>query len=196
MDYSKAKQYILGRMGKEVPLDFRYHNLRHSLDVLQAAERLAPSENIAGQDLDLLKTAALFHDSGFIFQYGSNEPIGCEIARQSLPDFGYEEADIEKICGMIMATAIPQNPKNKLEQVLCDADLDYLGRDDFEIIADTLLEELKLKGKEFTREEWIAFQLNFMGKHKYFTETARKLRDAKKSENIEKLKQSITGGQK
>ena len=197
MDYTKAKQYILGRMEKEVPLDFRYHNLRHSLDVLQAAERLASAENMSVKELDLLKTAALFHDSGFIFQYGCNEPVGCEIARQSLPEFGYGKADIEKICGMIMATAIPQSPGNKLEQILCDADLDYLGRDDFETIAETLREELKHRGREFTAEEWTAFQLDFMTKHKYFTQAARKLREAKKLENMGKLKKSlITGGLK
>jgi HD superfamily phosphodiesterase len=190
MDYSKAKEYILDRMEKEVPLDFRYHNLRHSLDVLQSAERLASAENISGKDLELLKTAALFHDSGFIFQYTRNEPVGCEIARQSLPEFGYENADIEKICGMIMATAIPQDPKNHLEEILCDADLDYLGRDDFETIAETLRDELKLRGREFTTKEWIAFELDFMERHKYFTDAARKLRDEKKLKNIDKLKRS------
>ncbi|MFA6292507.1 MAG: HD domain-containing protein [Victivallales bacterium] len=196
MDYSKAKQYILGRMEKEVPLDFRYHNLRHSLDVLQSAERLASAENITGKDLDLLKTAALFHDSGFIFQYTCNESVGCEIARQSLPEFGYSATDIERICGMIMATAVPQRPANKLEQILCDADLDYLGRGDFEIIAETLREELNHRGREFTEREWIAFQLDFMEKHRYFTEAARKLRDAMKRENIDKLKRALHVAQK
>lgn len=190
MDYSKAKKYILARMEKEVPMDFRYHNLRHSLDVLQAAERLASSENITGKELDLLKTAALFHDAGFIFQYTCNEPVGCEIVKQALPEFGYEAADIEKICSMIMATAIPQSPKNHLEEILCDADLDYLGRDDFGTIAETLRDELKLQGKEFTEEEWIAFQLDFMKKHRYFTESARNLRNAKKRENFDKLKKT------
>jgi predicted metal-dependent HD superfamily phosphohydrolase len=195
MDYSKAKEYILDRMEKEVPLDFRYHNLRHSLDVLQAAERLASAENISGKDLELLKTAALFHDSGFIFQYIRNEPVGCEIARQSLPEFGYEKADIEKICGMIMATAIPQNPRNHLEQILCDADLDYLGRDDFETIAETLRDELKLMGREFATKEWIAFELDFMERHKYFTASARKLRDMKKMKNIDKLRRALPASQ-
>lgn len=196
MDYSKAKQYILGRMEKEVPLDFRYHNLKHSLDVLRAAETLAAAENVSGKDLALLKTAALFHDSGFIFQYSCNEPIGCEIARLALPEFGYESMDIDKICGMIMATAIPQNPRNQLEEILCDADLDYLGRNDFEEIAGTLREELKHRGKEFTAKEWIAFQLDFMKKHKYFTQAARELRDGRKQENIDKLMQFIKGGLK
>ena len=180
-------------MEKEVPLDFRYHNLRHSLDVLHAAERLAYAENISGKDLDLLKTAAVYHDSGFIFQYINNEPVGCEIARQSLPAFGYGEADIEKICGMIMATAIPQSPKNHLEQILCDADLDYLGRNDFETIAETLRDELKLKGMEFTEKGWNTFQLDFIEKHKYFTQAALKLREAKKQENIAKLKKIVAG---
>ena len=196
MDYSKARQYILGRMENEFSPDLLYHNMEHSLDVLQAAERLASAEDICGRDLELLKTAALFHDSGFIYQYTCNETVGCEIARKSLPEFGYTREDIEKICGMIMATAIPQSPKNHLEQILCDADVDYLGRDDFEKIAEKLREELKHRGREFTKEEWIDFQLDFLKKHGYFTQAARKMRDAKKQENVERLRKSITGGLK
>ncbi|HCE44604.1 MAG TPA: phosphohydrolase [Lentisphaeria bacterium] len=191
MDYSKARHYILGRMEKELPPDLLYHRLEHSLDVLQAVEKLASAEKIGGKDLELLKTAALFHDSGFIFQYACNEPVGCEIARQSLPEFGYSSRDIEKICGMIMATAIPQSPKNHLEQMLCDADLDYLGRDDFGKIAENLREELKKHGREFTDEEWIAFQIDFLEKHVYFTRAARKMRSARKQENVDRLRKCI-----
>jgi len=191
MDYSRAREYILGRMEKELSPDLLYHKLEHSLDVLQAVERLASAENICGRDLELLKTAALFHDSGFICQYACNEPVGCEIARQSLPEFGYTGGDIEKICGMILATAIPQSPKNLLEQILCDADLDYLGRDDFEAIAETLRRELKLHGREFTDKDWIAFQLDFLKAHEYFTKSARKTRNAEKKENVERLNKSL-----
>jgi len=188
MDYSKARQYILDRMEKELPRDLLYHKLEHSLDVLAAAERIASAEDICGKDLELLKTAALFHDSGFIYQYKCNEKVACEIARQSLPEFGYASGDIEKICGMIMATSIPQGPKNLLEKILCDADLDYLGRDDFEGIAETLRREMKLHGREFTDEEWLAFQLDFLEMHSYFTQSAKKMRDAKKQENIDRLR--------
>lgn len=178
-------------MLKELPADLLYHRAEHSLDVLQAAERLASAENIGGKDLDILKTAALFHDSGFIVQYRHNEQVACEIAIQALPEFGYTGKDIGIICGMIMATAIPQNPKTLLEQILCDADLDYLGRDDFESIAQTLRSELKLHGREFSEEEWITFQLDFLDRHRYFTRNAKKMRDARKQENIAKLKKSL-----
>jgi hypothetical protein len=39
---------------------------------------------------------------------------GCERAKKYLPDFGYNDDEIDKICNCIMATQLPQNPKNHL----------------------------------------------------------------------------------
>ena len=83
------------------------------------------------QDFFILKTAVLFHDMGYINQYENNETIGVEYARKFLPEYGYFKIQIEKISKLILVTKVPQTPKNKLEKIICDADLDYLGREDF-----------------------------------------------------------------
>ena len=97
------------------------------------AAGIALKENINEKDTELIKMAAMFHDSGFIKKYDDNEVIGCKIAKEFLPEFGYSQEEIETICGMILATHTPQNPKNKLEEVLADADLDYLGRASYQV---------------------------------------------------------------
>jgi len=191
MDYSAIKDFILGKLEKDLPPDLYYHGLRHTLDVMAVTESLCLEENVNRHDTLLLKTAALFHDSGFLRNNLNHEALGCDIVREYLPDFGYSEKAIEKICGMILATKIPQSPKNKLEEIICDADLDYLGRDDFKEIADTLFEELKALQYLNTQEEWDAMQIAFLEKHVFFTRSSRTNREPKKAVHLSHLKEKV-----
>ena len=146
MEFEKVKKFILAKLKKELPKSLSYHSIEHIKDVYRAAKKLAKLEDVTGEDLTLLLTAALFHDSGFLMQQKGHEKISCDIARESLPQFDYTPEQIERICGMIMATRVPQNPHNLLEQIICDADLDYLGRDDFFSIGNSLYAELQVYG--------------------------------------------------
>lgn len=188
MQFQEAKSYINGRLRKELPKHLTYHSLAHVKDVYRAAERLAKAEGVKGEDLTLLLTAVLFHDAGFIFQSKDHEQIGCDIVRAELPRFDYTPEQIERICGMIMATRIPQTPYNLLEEIIADADLDYLGRDDFWIIGNTLFEELQMYGIIQTEDEWNALQIRFLEQHHYFTQTAIRTRQPKKDEYTAILK--------
>ncbi|MFI5160222.1 MAG: hypothetical protein ACHQHN_03050 [Sphingobacteriales bacterium] len=184
MLFEQAGEFILNKLQNEIPANLCYHNIHHTHDVRAAAEMLGKAEHISADDMKLLLTAACYHDSGFLNVLHEHEAESCRIAKENLPGFGFNDEAIERICGMIMATQIPQLPKNKLEQILADADLDYLGRDDFFNIGDTLYHERGLKD----RDEWNMTQLNFMQQHHYFTQTALNLRRPKKQENLEKVK--------
>lgn len=183
MNFEKAKEFILEKLENELPKHLKYHNIEHILDVYQASVKYAELEGINIEDTTLLKTASLFHDSGFIVQAEGHEQISCDITQQHLPDFGYTQEQIDKIKGMIMATKIPQSPANHLEEILADSDLDYLGRDDFEQISERLFEELGLTD----RNQWNKIQISFFEKHSYFTESAKRLRKEKKQQNLEKI---------
>ena len=191
MQFNKVKKFILGKLKKELPENLTYHSLGHIKDVYKAAEHLAVLQKVVGDELTLLLTAVLFHDSGFLIQQKEHERVGCDIARQYLPDFDYTPEQIERICGMIMATQIPQTPHNKLEQIICDADLDYLGRDDFFTIGNKLFDELCMYGIINTELEWNKLQVRFLEKHHYFTPIAKKLRKSKKAENLSLIKTKI-----
>ena len=137
----------------------------------------------------------MYHDCGFMVQSKEHEKIGCDIARESLPRFGYTAEQVERICGMIMATRIPQTPHNLLEEIIADADLDYLGRDDFWSIGNRLFTELQMYGIIQTEEEWNALQLRFLEQHHYFTATAINTRKQKKDEYVAILKQGLASNQ-
>ncbi len=185
--FKKVKHFIIKKLKSELPKDLYYHGLHHTKDVCDVAAGIALKENIDELNTELIKVAALFHDSGFIKKYDENEIVGCKLAKQHLPEFNYSKEEIEIICGMIMATHTPQLPKNKLEEILADADLDYFGRADFSLIAKTLFNELNAHGKSLDRNKWNKLQVAFLKKHTYFTKTSRELRGPGKQKQLEKL---------
>jgi len=191
INYRKAEKYIVKRLKKELPDNLHYHDLRHTTDVCAAVERLALMEGIEGDDIFLLKTAALYHDAGFVHQYANNEDIGAALAREVLPRFGYTEEQIDTICKLIQATKVPQKPTNHLEQIICDADLDYLGGDEFHVIADKLKRELMERDMIQTDKQWDELQIKFLEAHTYFTKTAIKLRQANKLERVQEIKDRL-----
>lgn len=162
------------------------------MDVFEQTQRIAQEEGIHNkEDLLLLKTAALYHDSGFLHVYTGHEEVGCEIAMKELPAFGMNKKQLDAICGMIMATKIPQSPKNKLEEIICDADLDYLGRDDFFEIANTLFVEMKHRKLVKTERDWNQIQVKFLKAHHYFTATNKKSREQKKLEHLSMIERML-----
>jgi len=184
-DFERAKQYALDRLKRELDPALSYHSLAHTRDdVLLAAERLAVIEQVDEESLLLLRTAACYHDIGFVEQRHEHESAGVVIARAALPQFGYQPDQIDAICGMIMATRLPQAPHTPLEAILADADLDSLGRDDFLPRSLALRDELAAFGAAAGEEAWYARQLEFLQTHRFFTPAARALRDAQKRRNI------------
>jgi HD superfamily phosphodiesterase len=125
MQYEKAYAFLINKLEKELPRNITYHNVQHTKNVIKAAKYLGEREKISPQDMVLLKTAALFHDSGFVKSHKEHEARGCEIAKTILPQFDYSPEQIDRICIMIMATKLPQKPLDPLSRLLCDADLYY-----------------------------------------------------------------------
>ena len=187
INYYKAERFIMKMLDKQLSSKLYYHSVGHSKDVVKSVERIALLENVTDEGLFLLKSAANYHDAGFMEQYDANEPIGARLAGEILPRFGYTPADIQKIQELIYATRIPHKPKNRLEEIICDADLDYLGRDDFHVIADRLRRELREHGKINSDRQWDEIQVSFLKMHKYFTQTAKDTRRAKKMENLKEV---------
>ncbi|MCI5056614.1 MAG: HD domain-containing protein [Flavobacteriales bacterium] len=188
INYRRAEENVLQRLKARLPQNLFYHSVEHTVDVCSAAERIALSEGVKGEDLFLVKTAALYHDVGYIRKYHDNEVIAVEMAKESLPKYGYTDEQINKISNLILATRVPQKPMNHLEEILCDADLDYLGRDDFDEISENLKKEFIHRGQIEEEREWDEIQISFITRHKYFTPTSRALRGAKKKENLAKIK--------
>jgi predicted metal-dependent HD superfamily phosphohydrolase len=186
--YNAVYKHVIEKLKGLSPL-LTYHCLEHTLDVLEQAQRIAKEEDIKDdENLFLLQMASLYHDTGFLFVYAGHEAKSCEMANHELPGFGVTGKQIDKICGMIMATKIPQSPTNKLEKIICDADLDYLGRDDFEVISNNLYKEFLEFGFVKDYDDWMKKQIGFFGVHQYFTKSSQQLRHPEKMKHFAQLK--------
>src|ERR1700749_3923585 len=120
MQLEKATEFILKKMTGELPAYLTYHSVKHTKEVLQYSKELAAAEQITGDDLTILLTAAAYHDAGFLETIEGHEEVSCSVAETFLPQFGYSDFEIKRVCDAIMATRLPQEPTNKLSEVLCD----------------------------------------------------------------------------
>ncbi len=186
-NYEEAEQFITRKLKDELPGSLHYHNFEHIQDVLQAAMAIAGPEKLSIEELHLLRIAALFHDSGFIFSPKHHEEKGCEMANQILPAFGFVKGQIDIVCGMILATRIPQTPQTLLEKILCDADLDYLGREDFYQVGERLGREMRDSGLIETDREWNLIQKTFLESHRYHTRYAQSHREELKKRHLQEI---------
>ena len=187
MQNSPEGKFILDKLKKELPAHLVYHNLAHTLDVYDCAAAIARAEQLEDAELKLLLVAALYHDSGYLIRRKDHEAESCTITRDALAQFGYSKFDIEKICMLIMATRIPQQPTSRAAEILCDADLDYLGRADFAEKGKKLYEEMHAEGLVEDEKSWDTIQLDFLKQHHYFTQTAINSRNAAKEAHLNAL---------
>lgn len=192
-DLEQARRYALGKLAAELPPELYYHSLSHTRDdVAPSALRLADLIGVSAEDRLLLETAALFHDLGFLERYSEHESAGIALARQALPGFGYSPEQIDIVAGLIAATHMPQQPKSLLEEILCDADLDLVGREDFWEKNRRLYEEVRrLNDHDLSEEQWLAGQVRFLEEHQFHTAAARATRNAGKAANLERMRRAL-----
>jgi HD superfamily phosphodiesterase len=188
LDFKGAKKYIIERLETELKPNLYYHGIHHTLDVYEVSIKLAELENLNQEEKVIINTAALYHDSGFVYQYEHNEVLAVKMINEVLPKFGYNEKQIKIIGDIILTTRLKARPISLLEKIMSDADYDYLGRSDVNKIATTLHKELSEYGVPFSIEEWNELQIKFLKKHHYHTESSIQLRRPNKLAYYEYLK--------
>lgn|GEM_PF-1454930 len=175
LDYQKAYNFALKTLEEGLPDYLKYHNVEHTLMVTQDAINLCDMEQVSEEERTLVKTAAIFHDIGFVKSYFDNEKIGAQIAGDVLPDFGYNHSQIELIQGLILSTIFPGQPETHLQKILCDADLFYVGSDNFKEIANGLKFEFEHVGIIKNEEQWLKLQVDFLSSFDFRTASAGQL---------------------
>ena len=192
MEFSRVREFVIRKLTRELSPSLFYHNVQHTLDVCRSVETLAVMEKVENGNKILLLTAALFHDTGFLWSYEKNEILACDFAEETLPGYGYSGMQISLIRQLILSTTMPQQPQTLLEQILCDADLDYIGRDDFFITALRLHREWSENSPaKIPFKQWYERQRDFVESHEFFTPSARLLRNEKKKKNLSQVKELL-----
>ncbi|MEJ2593767.1 MAG: HD domain-containing protein [bacterium] len=167
----EARQYVMELLSERLDPGFHYHNPQHTLDVLKYAETIGRFENLGEKDLDLLRVSALFHDVGYVDCYAGHEEVGVNYAQEFMQKKGAGESEIKQVTQAIMATKVPQKPKDDISRMLCDADLFYLSDDsDYFSQAEKLRKEWRDMGiSDLTTKEFQENSLDFFMDHHYHT---------------------------
>ena len=191
-DIKAVEVYMRGRFNRDFP-PLAYHNPVHIQDVYESSLRIGEAEGVSSAEINLLRVGALFHDAGFLHTTAKHEECGADMAAGILPVFGFSQDDIAVIRSMIMATRIPQDPKNLLDRIMCDADLDYLGREDFYLIGKRLYVELKQVGVVQDDRSWNTLQQKFLTAHRYHTVYSQTNREPKKQVRLKEIAEMLSG---
>lgn len=195
--FQQAAQYAINLLQHKILPAFTYHNLDHTLDVVDACAHLAELEGIDEENSQLLLIAAYYHDTGWtsISQVDSetynagravHEEKAVQIAREVLPTYGFTTKEIETIARLIMATRLSHTPTDILEQVIADADMSPIGQvpSSFLRTNTALRRELKTFGMQVKDSEWYADQKDFLEACFYYTASARELFDKNRLMNM------------
>jgi predicted metal-dependent HD superfamily phosphohydrolase len=110
------------------------------------------------------------------------------MAGRILKLIGYQPDEIKKIQKMILATDLEREPESLIEKILCDADLDHLGREDFFELDAKIRQGRRARGIDVSDDaKWYKGTLGIIKKHRYYTESQKQKREKKKQENIKRL---------
>jgi len=185
--YNKLRKVALAILKTELSNKLYYHGIHHTLEALKVCETYLKYETIEDEEAKLIRIGILLHDIGFTVSTNEHENQSVIIAKRLMADCGFLSAHFKIVKGLILATKIPQKPKNKLENIICDVDLDYLGGPNFYEIGHQLYKELKEFTDISSLEEWNATQIKFLSNHKYHTSFAIKFRKPEKEKRLKEL---------
>ena len=189
MDFFRMRENIIYTLRCSLPNEMYYHSIERCVEIDSLVKRYGKIEALPHKDILILRTAALYHDVGFIVNYEHNEQYAVMMAQNNLPKYGYTEEDIRQVCALIWVTSREEGPKNLMEQLICDANSDYLGRVDYPIVANKLRKELAHYQEEMSDRNWLDYQIDYLEyKHRYYSDLVKNLRNRGKTKQIEELK--------
>ena len=187
-----SAKYVRDYLDKQLPATYCYHNIFHSITVVNTIDEISETMKIEEHDRQILLTAGWFHDAGYIWQIEEHEIAGASLAEAFLREKQVDKADIEEVKKYIMATRYPQKPANNLEKIIGDADMIHLGKKDFLEKTDLIRSEWSATRKmEFSDAEWYQSNLSFLNAHEFHTEYCKKNYTVQKQKNIKQIEKML-----
>jgi hypothetical protein len=187
MDYPNFKTFSLDRLENALPAGILFHTKARTQDIFHAAGHLLDQAGIRGEKATMVQTAILALGLGFTEGYNNSEDESVKLLRRVLPKYGYTLKQILLISGMVLATKRPCSPQNRMEEIVCDAVYDFLGREDYPQWAEKLKMELMHQKLVYTERQWHEYQQNLFEQQRYYTPEAYTLRYKGKLRNFGRI---------
>jgi len=189
---TESEKYVSALLAEKLPENITYHNFSHTLRIKKNAELIGERSKLAPDEMNILRIGALFMNAGYVNSYEQSHEESAGIASAFLAEHGVDQPTIEKIAGVIRAARIPQSPKDKVAEVLCDADMMFIAADDaigqFDLLVDeTAMQQPNTRKRQFFEKGWI----NFLTTHTYFTDYGKTALQPEKEANIRRLSERV-----
>ena len=170
----QAKAYVTQLLEDKLPPQLVYHSLKHTVTVVKEARTLGEDAGLEAPDQEALLLAAWFNDVGYIDVNDGHEYRSMAMAEEWLRQQGYPELRIRVVTDTIKSTHRDEPSETELQQLLKDADMSGMGREDFFANAELLRAEWETTmGKTYSNVEWAESQLDFLLGAKFHTHAAK-----------------------
>lgn len=189
---NSTRTYVLSILTTRTPVENFYHDVNHTKEVVQSVIEIGTGERLSEDELEMIQIAAWFHDVGYIEKTDGHEEVSAEYARKFLTELQYLSNKIEIIIGAVLATRVPQRPKNKFEKILCDADLFHLGKETFFNRNDKYRAEYENHiGHKLSERDWLVKTIDFVKDQNFFTDYVKSNFGDQKKENLKRLQEQF-----
>lgn len=169
----KASEFVFEQFKKSNTNGLSYHNFKHTVNVVENAIEIGKAEHLTAEELEIVILAAWFHDVGYITSCENHEQISAEIAEDFLKKENYAAIKIETIKNCILATKLKTEPKNHLEEIICDADTKNVGSSSYNDNSNNLRNEcVAIKNYVLSDQEWLEKEIKFLKTHHFYTKYA------------------------
>ncbi|OKL39360.1 Pycsar system effector family protein [Pontibacter flavimaris] len=160
-------------------------DLQHTKSLVAVAESISRFCDFDERDNRLLMLAAWLHDlycdeEGELLEEQKILPV-----TEFLVSCGLSKAEILRISQSIAATRYPQQPRDLLEEALCDAVASFLAAEDYVPKAEKKAAD---PGSKLDQYDWIDRHSTLLKKHYYFTRYAKRAFSGGKEGNLKLLK--------
>ncbi len=170
----------------------RYHNIKHTRNVVSASELIAGKCSVSEKELEMLLVSAWFHDVGYLESKKNHEDASKRSVREFLQMHDIGEDYILQVEKCIEATRVPQQPRDKLSAILCDADLYHVSQEDFMEDTQIFWDELSaMNGEDMNEIKYLEKTLKFFKEHTYHTDYGKAILEPGKKANLKKVKKEL-----
>ncbi|SDQ96404.1 HD domain-containing protein [Flagellimonas zhangzhouensis] len=190
--FAKAELHVVALLQNGACGSLPFHNVQHTLEVYVQVLKVGNHVGLDPTELERVLLAALFHDVGHVSGFEGHETQSCDLAKAFLEDWDYPSEGLAVVQDCILATRMPQEPKNLMEKVLCDADLFHLGTLSF-FNKNALLrkEWAQHRNMQYSDRDWTQLNITFLEGHSFFTTYGQRVLEPVKQENLAQLKDRL-----
>lgn len=189
----QAEEYITQLLRAGLKEYYYYHSIEHTFEVYDVAKTIANRLSLSEKDRELLLIAVLFHDSGMTRVYEKHEVFSVQLANEYLKNKDVADRDIQIVKEIILATRMPHNPQNNLQEIIADSDISHMGNDNFDYKSYLLRKEWEtVYERKYSEEEWLKINIEFLENNHFYTEYGKENFASVRLRNLEKYKNRLS----